>query len=79
MIKHKKEEEVSRLGRRCWKFSKAHLQGVVSSGFTEGKTRAASLDLGTNYFKHSVKHTQGFKELSGCSLQNKGCLGSPWF
>lgn len=50
MMKHE-EEEVSRLGRRCWKFSKAHVQGVVSSGFTGGKTRVVSLDLGTNYFK----------------------------
>lgn len=54
MMKHKKEEKVSRLGRRWWKFSKAHLQGFVSSGFTGGKTRVVSLDLGTNYIKYTV-------------------------
>lgn len=54
MMKHKKEEEVSRLDRRCWKFSKADLQGLVSSGFTGGKTRVVSLDLGTNYVKYIV-------------------------
>lgn len=79
VMKHK-EEEVSRLGRRCWKFSKTHLQGVVSSGFTGGKTRMVSLDLGTNYIKYILWNTpKVFKELSGCSLQNKGCLGSHWF
>lgn len=45
-LKPKEKGEANRLGRRCWQFSKADLQGVSRAGFTWGERGVVSLGSG---------------------------------
>lgn len=47
-LKPKEKGEANRLGRRCWKFSKADLQGVSRAGFTWGEHGVVSLGPGAD-------------------------------